>query len=287
MQQLSFLPSLIGMLCLTGASFWCTGCSDNQQPQQGNEQQLTADQTTSPEAIPYVDKTVDGDSSVCVDCNGSEKGVTIVYPIRATFTQAHKDTLVKALGIADTVIADPLFREIILSLAKDDAVDWVMNKMHDIPEAHRNKATEYIMEEFAKKGLHKIDEFKAYKWADGSRTTGPCDCGKPIRVNVNKLGRPIADIAATIVHERVHYFCQNHFTTQSECTQCDMAYITGATTFIIYEYRKGGSKTLPYDSSRMCEALRKKLVTLKIMKPDPTPAVSTRHGLALRKAASA
>lgn len=169
------------------------------------------------------------------------------------------------MDIAIRVTKDTLFNQIITELADNNEINWGSNRLSRIPQAHRNAPTAFILSEFDSRGIYDISNFQAYVWKPRSSTTGSVSaCDNYPKVNVKLLTRNVRSIAGTIVHERVHSFCQKHLYNNRGKDACDLAYTAGSLAIAIDSYRANGSK--PFRSrSEICEALKKRLISYGIL----------------------
>jgi hypothetical protein len=154
-------------------------------------------------------------------------------------------------------------------LASQGQIDWkapgTTRRYSLLPREQWGRSSAYILEQFAQRGLNKIGDFQAYKWPQGSTVTGESACKAKPKVNVNLImARAVESIAGTIVHERIHTFCQRHTCNCPENNQCDMAYQSGSLVRVITLYRANNSKPVSLRRYKMCKALRNELKAQQI-----------------------
>lgn len=177
------------------------------------------------------------------------------WPKETTFTDANRQRLQEALSIANEVIKDSLFLNILKELDQKGKIDWGNSRISSLPPEARQAPGAFILEQFRSRGLNKLEEFQAYEWRPGSNTTASSYCDSLPKINVNKLDRDLDDISGTIIHERIHTFCQTHVSNFRPRNLCDLAYIAGDLSIAIYNYRAAGSKPFATDS-KICQTLR-------------------------------
>lgn len=177
------------------------------------------------------------------------------WPKQTTFTEANKQILQQALNIGNEIIKDSLFLNILKELDQKGKIEWGSSRISSLPSEARQAPGAFILEQFRLKGLNKLEEFQAYEWRPGSSTTASSYCDNLPKINVNRLDRDLDDISGTIIHERIHTFCQIHLKNTRSGDLCDFAYIAGDLSIAIYNYRAAGSKPFATDS-KICQTLR-------------------------------
>lgn len=187
------------------------------------------------------------------------------WPQPTAFSAIQLITLQRAWDMANASVHDSLFKKILLQMSAAKEIEWGPKRVTSIPASQRANPGAFIISEFDKRGLLALNRFQAMLYSPGSPTTGstlPCD--STINVNVNKLTRSLADIAGTMVHERVHSFCQKHNNNKRKNNICDMAYISGSLSIAIHYYRANGSVPVRATES-LCPALDKRLRAMGII----------------------
>jgi hypothetical protein len=261
----------IKIFCILYGLSLFTGCSDSHQRSNSEKQEGALPDTAPADTmeIDLQDKTVHPDTTDREDTAVDDKAVKADdWPKPSSFTEEHTRILQDALVIAVRVTEDTLFNQIITELADSDEIDWGSNRLSSIPRARRNAPTAFILSELDSRGMNNISDFQAYVWEPGSNTTGSVlACDTLPKVNVNLLTRSLRSIAGTMVHERVHSFCQKHRYNSKDRDGCDLAYHAGSLAIAIDAFRENGSR--PFRSrSEICDALRKRLVSRGILEQD-------------------
>ncbi|SFQ79955.1 hypothetical protein [Hymenobacter arizonensis] len=206
--------------------------------------------------LPYPDDTGHGADG--------QAALTTEWPKPDSFTPEQLEKLTEALRLANRLIKDPLFAGVLRDLQDRGQIDWrapgTKRRYSRLPQDQWARPTAYIMEQFIQKQLNPITDFRPYRWAPGSDVTGSSTCVADPKINVNLImNRSLGNIAGTIIHERVHTFCQRHTCNCPEENQCDLAYQAGSLARAINLYRANGSRPVSLRRHKLCAALKARL----------------------------
>ncbi len=247
------LTTLLLIMIFTCCQTIISGCQEGSKPSSG----IQSTQQNFSDTIDISDKTVHETIDTTLKRD---------WPKRDTFTAEQLDTLRQSLVIANSIIYDTLFYPLIQNLADSNKVDWGSTRLSSIPRDHRSAPTAFLLDQFQRRHLNRLEDFQAYRWEDDSPTTGSVEaCDTLPKVNVHKLDRGLRSIAGTMVHERVHSFCQKHISQNRDENECDLAYHVGTLTIALAAYRSNNSRSFT-SRANMCSHLLKLLQQRNIIK---------------------
>lgn len=125
----------------------------------------------------------------------------------------------EAHAIAESVLRDTLFQEVIRRMDSSGAIVWDPARLSYLPVQGRMRPTAWVLEQFTTRGLFHLDSISA-TWspvAGIGNTVGGAERSKFSRW---KFEKDPFSLANTIVHERTHTFCvhiRSHRTWQTTC----------------------------------------------------------------------
>lgn len=186
-----------------------------------------------------------------------------------SFTTREHALVSDAHAIGTRTVGDPLFREIVLELSSAGGIDWSGERARHFPAEARVAPDEWLLEQFAAHGLFHVDSIRPWAkllppWSHTKATSYAC--GPTVKLNVLRLRRSEYSVANTLVHERVHSFCQIHPESQERPPNvCDAAYVYGELAEIIARYRSGEETVTPTEEPcpSLCAALLRRGITAR------------------------
>lgn len=174
------------------------------------------------------------------------------------FTSTQQTQLQKAVGLANTVLQDPLFERLIISASAH--FPWDNRRLDKVNQDQRHNPVLFFLNQYRVRGLPDVQHFVGrndYEKKTVTASTKPCS--ETINFNVNNLDqRQIYFIAGTIVHERMHSFCFQHRSNNINkiYNSCDMAYHMGHIAIALSLYRANRSTAVKPPKVKMCKSLR-------------------------------
>ncbi|MFC7443696.1 hypothetical protein C7H62_0237 [Mesoflavibacter sp. HG96] len=173
------------------------------------------------------------------------------------------ETVKKAINLQDEVIKNPLFKKIILELEATNDIDWSEGRTNFIKEdiAEYKSYTHWLIEKYESKGVY--DENSVFLWRKfnpfSSTTAVTTQCVETTKLNKWKLKRDEYSILNTLIHERVHSFCQVHPNGKQtrDANVCDASYVAGDLAEILVLNQMGIKERVM--NKPICPALKKKV----------------------------
>lgn len=182
------------------------------------------------------------------------------------------ETVKNAIDLQKDVINNPLFKKILLELEASNDIDWSEGRTNFIKEnlSDYQSNTHWLIEKYETKGVY--DENSVFLWRKfnpwSSTTAVTTQCVEKTKLNKWKLKRDKYSILNTLIHERVHSFCQVHPNGKQtrEANVCDASYVAGDLAEVLI-LKKMGIKEREMNKP-ICPALKKKieeydLITIK------------------------
>lgn len=174
----------------------------------------------------------------------------------------------KAIELQQLVINDPLFEKILIELEESGNIHWGEERTEFIKEklADNRLNSDWLISNYKKKGgFNKDSVFLWRKYNPFSSTTAVTNpCVDQTKLNKWTLTDDEYSLLNTLIHERVHSFCQIHTEEQTRnANQCDASYIAGdlAEALILH---KMGFKEREMDKP-ICPALLKKIIEYQLI----------------------
>lgn len=179
------------------------------------------------------------------------------------------ETVNKAINLQQTIINDPLFEKILTELETSGQIDWSEGRTDYIREklTSYKSNTDWLLSEYKNKGgFNKDSVFLWRKFNPLSSTTAvTSQCIEKTKLNKWNLNRNEYSILNTLIHERVHSFCQVHPKGKQtrEANKCDASYVAGDLAEILISHRMGIKEKVM--DKPICPALLQKIEEYKLI----------------------
>ncbi|QTD38108.1 hypothetical protein JL193_02035 [Polaribacter batillariae] len=172
-------------------------------------------------------------------------------------------TVKNAISLQEDVINNPFFKKILLELEVTNDIDWSEGRTSFIKEDLNDyqSNTHWLIDKYETKGGY--DKNAVFLWRKfnpwSSTTAVTTKCVEKTKLNKWKLKRDKYSILNTLIHERVHSFCQVHPNGKQTrvANVCDASYVAGDLAEILI-LNKMGVKERKMNKP-ICPALKKKI----------------------------